>query len=66
MSPEDLKKLEDLGVNIVDLPRVHDEASLFDFIATVMTKLALAIGGPIPTYEQVRLAAEESRKNFDF
>lgn len=66
MSPEDLKKLESLGVDILDLPKVYDEASLFDFVAKIMTRLSLTLGGPVPTYEQVRLATKEARKNFDF
>jgi hypothetical protein len=66
MSPDDLKRLESLGVDILDLPRVHDEASLFDFVSKVMSKFSTALGGPEPTYEQVLLAVKESRKNFDF
>ena len=66
MNPDDLKKLESLGVDVLDLPQVHDEASLFDFVSKVMTKFSTVLGGPEPTYEQVLLAVKESRKNFDF
>ena len=52
MSPDDLKKLEELGVDVVNLPKVHDDASLFDFIATVMIKLSSAIVGTGTTKER--------------
>jgi len=66
MSPEDLKKLEDLGVTVLGLPKVYDEISLFDFMARIMMKLSLAVGGPGPTYDQVYTATKKARKNFDF
>lgn len=66
MTPEELKQLEELGVDLLSLPKVHDEASLFDFVFTVMRVLSSAIDQPTPTYDQVYKAVEESREKFNF
>ncbi len=66
MTPEDLKKLEALGVDLLDLPKVYDDISLFSFIVQILTKVSSSIGGPVPTYEQVHRAVEDTRRNFNF
>lgn len=66
MTPEELKQLEELGIDILSLPKVYDEASLFDFVFTVMKILSSAVGQPTPTYEQVYKAVEDSRDKFNF
>ena len=61
-----LKRMEAAGVNILDLPRVHDDASLFDYTYKILSAFSNALGTEEPTYEVVADAAEIIRDQFDF
>jgi len=65
-TPKDLERMKELGVNVIHLPNVHDEASLFDYTFQLLKTLSKAVGTPDPTYEQVQTSVDKVKDEFDF
>ena len=63
---EELDKVKNKGIDVLRLPKVYDEISLFDYVATLMLSLSSALGNPTPTYRQISDAAKKVRSQFKF
>ena len=57
--------LQSLGVDIVNLPEVYDQVSLFDYINKLLISITDALGTTRPTHQEVLEATERVIDDLD-